>query len=166
MPQFECDCCGACCRGHLLVEAYAVDVLREPRLIEADLHRIGLPLDLVIADLQREGRCLLIAGGTQHPCRFLGTDNHCSIYPTRPTDCVGMQAGDEQCQYAREAAGLSPLQPTGKHPAIPPHSLHCPACGGRFEVPADDPQGEFLICTDCEVLLRRLTGVRSDLTNS
>lgn len=164
MPQYECDQCGACCRGHLLVEAYEVDVRREPRLIEADLHRIGLPLNVVIADLRQPGRCLLIAGGTQHPCRFLDSANRCSIYPTRPTDCVGMQAGDEQCQYAREAAGLPPLQPIEGHPAVLPRSLHCPACGGRFELPDDDLHAEFLVCQDCDVLLPR-PSMSSDLTD-
>ena len=153
MPRFQCDQCGACCRGHLLVEAYQVDVLREPRLIEADLHRVGLSLDQVMDDLAQEGRCLLIAGGTHHPCGFLGADNRCSIYATRPTDCVGMQAGDEQCQYAREAAGLPPLQPIEPAAVLLPSSFHCPACGGRYELPAGDPHAEFLVCKDCEVLL-------------
>ena len=42
MPNYECDKCGACCRGNLLVEAYELDVLREPRLIESgDRHYSG-----------------------------------------------------------------------------------------------------------------------------
>ena len=36
MPHYECDRCGACCAGHLIVEAYHVDVLREPRLEPVD----------------------------------------------------------------------------------------------------------------------------------
>ena len=42
MPAYECDGCGACCEGHLLVEADLLDLLREPRLLEADRHRSGV----------------------------------------------------------------------------------------------------------------------------
>lgn len=112
MPKFECDQCGACCRGHLIVQADELDVLREPRLVEADPHFAGKPPDVVLTELQSDfGKALTIACGTNRPCKFLGDDNKCSIYPTRPNDCVGMQAGDEQCQMAREAAGLPPLEP-------------------------------------------------------
>ena len=34
------------------------------------------------------------------------TSNLCSIYPTSPNACVGMQAGDEQCRDARAVEGL------------------------------------------------------------
>ena len=43
-------------------------------------------------------------------CPFLSEGKTCSIYPTRPNDCVAMQAGDEQCQQARAEAELPPLQ--------------------------------------------------------
>lgn len=103
---YECDKCGACCR-HLLVEVDALDVLREPRLLDAQqgLKRMSLPLLL-----EDEDRCLIIAGPGQ-PCQFLGTDNHCQIYPTRPNICVGALAGEESCQQARREAGLPPLEP-------------------------------------------------------
>jgi Fe-S-cluster containining protein len=51
-------------------------------------------------------------GPGRQPCMFLGNDNLCQVYPTRPNACVGMQAGDKQCQAAREEAGLPPLDPT------------------------------------------------------
>jgi Fe-S-cluster containining protein len=63
-----------------------------------------------MAELEQEGKCLLIAGGTR-ACRFLNHDNACGIYPTRPNVCVAMQAGDEQCQLARHERGLPPLEP-------------------------------------------------------
>ena len=110
MPKFECDKCGACCRGHLIVEAYDIDVIREPRLIDADRVRAGMSLDEVLADLEDPTRCIILTCGS--PCRFLGPDNLCTIYPTRPNDCVAMQAGDEQCQLAREQTGLPPLEPS------------------------------------------------------
>ena len=110
MSQYECDQCGACCKGHLLVEAYEIDVLREPRLIDGgDRHYAGRTIDDVLHELSDEYKCILLAGA--RPCVFLCSDNRCSIYPTRPNVCVAMQAGDEQCQRAREAEGLPPLLP-------------------------------------------------------
>ena len=63
--------------------------------------------ETLMAELEQEGRCLVIAGGKE--CNFLRGDNTCAIYPTRPNVCVAMQPGDEQCQEAREAEGLGPL---------------------------------------------------------
>lgn len=110
MPRYECDKCGACCRGTLIVEADEIDLLREPRLIESDPHWQGRTAEAVLHELQSEfGKAIIIA--CSRPCKFLAADNQCGIYPTRPNACVGMQAGDEQCQGAREAAGLPPLEP-------------------------------------------------------
>lgn len=111
MLQYVCDQCGACCRGHLIVEADIIDLLREPRLIEADPYYSRLSPEEALKVLEEPGRGLTIACGTEHSCQFLGADNRCTIYPTRPNDCVAMQAGDEQCQGARQATGLPPLEP-------------------------------------------------------
>lgn len=109
-PQYECDCCGACCNGTLIVEADYLDVLREPRLLDADV----AGRRTTIAELaEDDGRCILLAANT--PCRFLTTEGRCTIYLTRPNVCVEMQAGDEQCQDARRRRGLpllEPVQPT------------------------------------------------------
>lgn len=107
--RYECDQCGACCK-RLLVEADELDAMREPKLLQADPHYALLPIVDAMGKLQDEFRCLLIAAGPGRPCMFLA-DNKCSIYPTRPNVCVAMQAGDEQCQMAREDEGLPPLQP-------------------------------------------------------
>ena len=109
MAKYQCDGCGACCMGFLLVEADLLDILREPRLLLADRHRFGWSFDVVVQDLEDESRSLLIAG--VHRCPFLSAENRCSIYPTRPNACVAMQAGDEECQQARSEAGLLPLEP-------------------------------------------------------
>jgi len=106
---YECDSCGACCKGHLIVEADDLDVMREPRLIDADRHHKGKTVHQMIEGMQ-EGMAIILACG--QPCSFLGADNRCSIYPTRPNVCVGMEAGDEQCQEARAAEGLPPLLPS------------------------------------------------------
>jgi len=109
MPVYECDQCGACCQGHLIVEADEIDVLREPRLIEADPHYRGRSLSDVRQELTDDLKCLVIAAA--RPCIFLQVDCRCAIYPTRPNACVAMEAGDEQCQQARLAQGLPPLEP-------------------------------------------------------
>lgn len=109
MERYECDKCGACCQGTLIVEADALDILREPRLIDADEVHRGKTVEQLVGEIQTQGKAVLLACG--RPCTFLGADKMCSIYPTRPNACVGMQAGDEQCQDARLAAGLAPLLP-------------------------------------------------------
>ena len=107
----ECDpSCGACCKGHLIVEAYDLDVLREPHLATADIGKWtrGMAYRDLMAELEQDGKCLVIAGSD--PCKFLRESGSCAIYPTRPNVCVAMQAGDEQCQEAREEEGLPPLE--------------------------------------------------------
>ena len=109
MTRFECDQCGACCKGSLIVEADGLDLMREPRLIQADPSYRNLSVHQAIALLQSDINSLLVTCESQ--CMFLGTDNRCSIYATRPNACVGMQVGDEQCQKARHDNGLPPLEP-------------------------------------------------------
>ena len=124
-PQFVCDHCGACCQGHLIVETTALDVMREPKLIDADPHYTGLSRDEVLTQLDSEWRALIIACGTERPCIYLGSDKRCTIYPTRPNACVGLQPGDDQCQYARRAAGLPPLEPVAECQIAPDESACC-----------------------------------------
>lgn len=107
--RFECDKCGACCKSDLIVEADDLDVMREPRLIDADPHHAGKSVHQLVAEIQTDMKAVLLACGS--PCPFLSGDNACTIYPTRPNACVGMQAGNEQCQQARSAHGLPPLLP-------------------------------------------------------
>src|SRR5687768_8433697 len=110
MPRYECDKCGACCKGNLIVEADEIDVMREPRLIQADRHyrELGVTksLELLRTDV---GRAVIISCG--EACPFLGMYNACSIYPTRPNTCVAFEAGDSQCQEGRAKDGLAPLLP-------------------------------------------------------
>ena len=110
--KFECDQCGACCK-ELLVEVYDIDVLREPKLIAAEISQWtrGLTEKQLMDDLEQEGKCLLIAAPGK-PCMFLNDENGCNTYATRPSVCVAMRAGDEQCQLARSKQGLEPLKPT------------------------------------------------------
>ncbi len=105
----QCDNCGACCR-RLIVEVYDLDVMREPHLAAADIAGAtrGLTYSALMAELEQDGHCLVIAGGGEE-CKFLRGDNTCAIYPTRPNVCVAMQAGDEQCEAARIEEDLPPL---------------------------------------------------------
>jgi len=103
--QYECDRCGACCQGTLIVEAYYLDALRELRILAANVSGRETTLE----DLDDEGRCVVMAAN--QPCRFLSDDGLCTIYSTRPNACVAMEAGDSQCQEARSQLGLPPLEP-------------------------------------------------------
>ena len=151
LPQYECDCCGACCRGHLIVEAYDLDVLREPRLATADGCRQGWTPERVMADLEQDGRALTIAGSK--PCPFLAADNRCGIYPTRPNVCVAMQAGDPQCRAARKAAELPPLQPKvvpqGWRQPLKRGSIRCPICGSQADLAGKTPEDVFALGVTC-----------------
>lgn len=60
MDRYECDCCGACCQGHLIVEAYQLDVLREPRLAQAEPVRAHLSIQEVLDDLGDEYRWVTV----------------------------------------------------------------------------------------------------------
>ena len=106
VERYECDQSGACCR-QLIVEADAIDVIREPKLIDADRFYRGKTLHEVVRLLSEEGRALSVACGK---CSMLD-GNVCSIYPTRPNECVAMEAGDDQCQQSRKAEGLPRLLP-------------------------------------------------------
>lgn len=112
MERYECDQCRACCKGSLIIEADDLDVMREPRLIDA--HHRGKPVHQVVYEIQHDFKTVYLAGGS--PCAFLNPDNRCSIYPTRPNCCVGMEAGDEQCQAARGMEGLLPVMPASEFP--------------------------------------------------
>ncbi len=106
----ECDKCGACCKGHLIVEAYDLDVLREPHLAAADIGEWTREMvhQELMAELEQEGKCLVIAGGEE--CKFLRGNSMCAIYQTRPNVCVALPPGSDQCNQAREADGLPRLQ--------------------------------------------------------
>ncbi len=103
--RYECDRCGACCRGTLIVEAYYLDALREPGVLDADVSGERRTM----GELSDDDRCIVLAAS--RPCRFLSAGGYCTIYPTRPNTCVAMEAGDKQCREARNQLGLPPLEP-------------------------------------------------------
>lgn len=107
MPRYECDHCGGCCKGPLIIEADALDVLLEPRLIDADPRHRGKTVLQMVEEIENDMKAVTLP----NPCSFLSGENKCTIFPTRPNCCVALQAGDEQCQEARADAGLPPLNP-------------------------------------------------------
>jgi Fe-S-cluster containining protein len=104
---YECDQCGTCCKGTVIVEADYLDARREPRLLET---QIG-PCIVSQRELEEEDKVLLLACGLDLPCRCLDPENRCSIYPTRPNACAAFEAGSRQCQEARAELGIRPLLP-------------------------------------------------------
>jgi len=96
-----CANCGLCCE-HLLVEADAVDVLREPRI---DAER---PLGKRAVSLSVLDACWILAGPGM-PCAFLTPKKRCAIYPSRPQVCVVFLPGTPKCQEVRSAHGRSPV---------------------------------------------------------
>lgn len=106
--DFECDNCGACCSS-LIVECTELDAQREPKLYS--IH----PVD---REKFRYGdNCINPMNPKTMACHFLGEGNLCSIYPTRPTCCVAVEAGDAKCQQARLMKSLPLLR--DKHGNLP-----------------------------------------------
>lgn len=99
----ECLKCGECCR-QLIVEIWHLDTLREPKL---------LPPNSLLLDghgkieFEADGdKQYLLACGEIRKCPFLGDDNQCKIYPTRPNVCVAFEAGGKKCMEFRKLKGL------------------------------------------------------------
>jgi hypothetical protein len=67
---YECDQCGACCKGTVIVEADYLDVRREPRLIQL---QVG-PYRTTQRELEDDGKIVLLACGTDKPCPCLDAD--------------------------------------------------------------------------------------------
>ena len=103
LPEYECDNCGVCCKSFHIFASDA-DVEREPRIVE---HSKRLP------GWQEtpEWKYQLYPLPFLEACDFLGEDNRCGIYATRPYVCRKLQAGDHQCQDARRRNGLEELRP-------------------------------------------------------
>ena len=89
----RCRRCGSCCKS-LIVEAYARDVRREPRLLEKSLG--GYRPDPNDKDWRSGLKCLILAGPGE-ACGFLTADNLCSIYATRPEACRQFEPSPENC---------------------------------------------------------------------
>ena len=135
-PAHECEQCGACCKGTLIVETDYQDVLREPRILAA---QVG-PYKVTVRELAKEGKVALLACGLERPCPFLGDDHRCTIYATRPDACREFEPGSERCREiraqlatdrrpapneSRTSAPLGGLNPP--NPPTPPRFTDAPA---------------------------------------
>ncbi len=97
----ECDKCGACCRS-FPVRVSLSDAEHEPRIHDCGL---VIPAWLRSADQHYQLHPLPFLGS----CTFLGNENLCRIYATRPDVCRRFEPGSIQCQEARNRLGLAPL---------------------------------------------------------
>jgi Fe-S-cluster containining protein len=94
------------------VEADWLDCVREPRILAISTLRLD--------DLRDESRCVLLWDRQQQRCPFIEFSaeqkSACTIYPTRPNDCVACEPGGPKCQQARLLAGRAVLRDTAGAP--------------------------------------------------
>lgn len=95
---FDCTDCGACCRCYPIF-ARESDVRREP-----EIARVGVKVEQFLGKDETAYRLFPLARG--NGCGFLGADQLCGIYETRPEVCRRFSAGSEQCIRARERVGV------------------------------------------------------------
>jgi len=95
--ETDCLACAACCKGY------------SPRFKTPDIKRIARRLRVKEGDLVARYLRLDEDGDyvTQSsPCPFLGSDNACSIYEDRPSDCARYPYTDEDVLFKRVALTL------------------------------------------------------------
>ena len=90
----RCQKCGACCR-YYIIEADLVDVLREPRLLGAGYAKQQPTME----ELEAGEKVIMLALAKSTPCPFLGQDNRCTIYETRPIMCRSYPLGFNGQEY-------------------------------------------------------------------
>lgn len=95
--QNDCLQCAACCKNY------------SPRFKTPDVKRISRHLDMkestfieTYLNVDEEGD--FVAKTT--PCPFLGSDNLCSVYDVRPSDCARFPYTDEDVLIKRQALTL------------------------------------------------------------
>ena len=95
--QVDCLQCGNCCKGY------------SPRFKTPDIKRIARHLRMKEGDLietylrlDEEGDYVM----KKTPCAFLGSDNYCSIYEVRPSDCARFPYTNEDVLLKRPAITL------------------------------------------------------------
>ncbi len=95
--KIDCLSCAACCKSY------------SPRFKTPDIKRIAKHLSLKEGQfieqylhLDEEGDYVV----NSKPCPFLGSDNYCSIYEIRPSDCARFPYADEDVILKRQALTL------------------------------------------------------------
>lgn len=120
----KCLRCGRCCR-ELILEIGEYDVLREAKVKSTAQLLDGHGTITWDHPLETEY-------SLPTPCPFIGSDNLCTIYPTRPNLCVGFEARGEQCRALRgEPAKRCQSKQPGKPVASSPIDTAdtCRRCG-------------------------------------
>jgi Fe-S-cluster containining protein len=90
--KIDCLTCGNCCKGY------------SPRFKTPDIKRISKALGLKESIFIDQYLTLDMEGdyvAKSAPCPFLGTDNACSIYENRPSDCARFPYTDEDVLLKR-----------------------------------------------------------------
>ena len=92
IANVDCLSCAACCRNY------------SPRFKQPDIKRITKSLkikegELIEKYLRLDDEGDFVTKST--PCPFLGSDNYCSIYDVRPSDCARFPYTDEDVLVKR-----------------------------------------------------------------
>ncbi len=97
MEKIDCLSCANCCKTY------------SPRFKTPDIKRISRLLKMresefidTYLNLDNEGDYVVKSS----PCPFLGADNACSIYESRPSDCARFPYTDEDVLFKRQALTL------------------------------------------------------------
>ncbi len=97
MEKIDCLSCANCCKTY------------SPRFKTPDIKRISRLLGMresefidTYLNLDNEGDYVVKSS----PCPFLGADNACSIYESRPSDCARFPYTDEDVLFKRQALTL------------------------------------------------------------
>ncbi|MCU7548909.1 YkgJ family cysteine cluster protein [Chitinophagaceae bacterium LB-8] len=97
MEKVDCLQCAACCKNY------------SPRFKTPDVKRISKHLRMRESEfidtylrVDEDGDFVVKAS----PCPFLGSDNFCSIYDVRPSDCARFPYTDEDVLLKRQALTL------------------------------------------------------------
>jgi len=100
---FDCENCGACCR------CFPIFALESDAKREAKIREEGIRCDDFLGEKGKVGYRL-------HPlpfldtCAFLGADQLCRIYETRPEVCRRFEPASDQCIEARRRVGVGRSQ--------------------------------------------------------
>lgn len=112
MDVYECDGCGACCRTWRVFVTQS-DAVRASR-ITVEGREIAEHLwnaEPVAPGEPEPLRWQLFPLPFHEGCVFLGEDQRCGVYASRPTVCREFAAGSPRCQEARQLQSLPPLAP-------------------------------------------------------
>ena len=95
--KIDCLQCGNCCKNY------------SPRFKPPDIKRISKYLGMKEGDFKDQYLFTDEEGDhvtKEKPCPFLGSDNFCSIYDMRPTDCVRFPYMDDDFMLKRQPLAL------------------------------------------------------------